>query len=325
MTHRIVFLDRDSMAPHTDIRRPDFPHEWIEFERTAPAEVAERLHGASIVITNKAPIRAEHIAASPDLKMIAVAATGTDMLDVAACDGRGIVVSNIRGYAVNTVPEHAFALILSLRRSIGAYRQDVADGEWLKADRFCLFTHPIEDLCGKQLGILGEGVLGSSVAAIGENGFGMKAAFLDHAFVSDEARQSKTFLALDDLLATSDVLSVHCPLTPETLHLLDLGAFKRMKPTALVVNTARGAVIKEDDLVTAIEDGLIAGAGIDVLASEPPADDHPYVKLLARPNFILTPHVAWASTEAMQTLADQMIDNIENFVAGRPSNVVTAE
>ena len=202
-------------------------------------------------------------------------------------------------------------------------RRDVAAGEWLKADQFCFFTHPIEDLRGKQLGILGEGVLGSSVAAIGENGFGMKPVFLDHAFVSDADRETKAFMPLDELLATSDVLTVHCPLTPETHHLLDIDAFRRMKPTALIVNTARGAVIKEDDLATAIEEGLIAGAGIDVLAAEPPPDDHPYIKLLERPNFILTPHVAWASTEAMQTLADQLIDNIENFVAGNPSNVVS--
>lgn len=323
MTQRIVFLDRDSMAPYTEIRRPAFAHEWVEYDRTRADLVAERLRGAHIAITNKVSIDAAQLAELPELKMIAVAATGTDMLDVAACEAQGIIISNIRGYAINTVPEHAFALILGLRRSISAYHCDIANGEWLRADRFCLFTHPIEDLHGKQLGVLGEGALGSAVAAIGENGFGMRAAFLDHEFVSDDARRSKSFLPLDDLLATSDVLSVHCPLTPATHHLLNLNAFKRMKPTALVVNTARGAVIKEDDMVAAIKGGLIAGAGIDVLDGEPPAVDHPYMALMDRPNFILTPHVAWASREAMQALADQMIDNIENFAAGKPSNVVT--
>ena len=323
MTHRIVFLDRDTIAPHVNVRQPDFPHEWVVYDRTPPELVAERLNGASIAITNKAPIRADTLDGLDDLKMIAVAATGTDVLDVEACNARGIVISNIRGYAENTVPEHAFALILALRRSIVGYRRDVAAGKWLEAYQFCFFDHPIEDLAGKQLGILGEGVLGSSVAAIAENGFRMKAAFLDHAYVTDEARKSKTFLALPDLLATSDVLTVHCPLTPDTHHLLDIDAFKQMKPNALVVNTARGAVIKEEDLAKAVEDGMIAGAGIDVLASEPPSNDHPYMKLLERPNFILTPHVAWASTEAMQTLSDQMIDNIENFVNGNPTNVVS--
>lgn len=323
MNHRIVFLDRDTIAPHVNVRQPDFPHEWVVYDRTPPELVAERLNGASIAITNKAPIRADTLDGLDDLKMIAVAATGTDVLDVEACNARGIVISNIRGYAENTVPEHAFALILALRRSIVGYRRDVAAGTWLEADQFCFFDHPIEDLAGKQLGILGEGVLGSSVAAIAENGFRMKAAFLDHAYVTDEARKSKTFLALPDLLATSDVLTVHCPLTPDTHHLLDIDAFKQMKPNALVVNTARGAVIKEEDLAKAVEDGMIAGAGIDVLASEPPSNDHPYMKLLERPNFILTPHVAWASTEAMQTLSDQMIDNIENFVNGNPTNVVS--
>lgn len=323
MTHRIVFLDRDTIAPHVNVKQPDFPHEWVVYDRTPPELVAERLNGASIAITNKAPIRADTLDGLDDLKMIAVAATGTDVLDVEACNARGIVISNIRGYAENTVPEHAFALILALRRSIVGYRRDVAAGKWLEADQFCFFDHPIEDLAGKQLGILGEGVLGSSVAAIAENGFRMKAAFLDHAYVTDEARKSKTFLALPDLLATSDVLTVHCPLTPDTHHLLDIDAFKQMKPNALVVNTARGAVIKEEDLAKAVEDGMIAGAGIDVLASEPPSNNHPYIKLLERPNFILTPHVAWASTEAMQTLSDQMIDNIENFVNSNPTNVVS--
>jgi len=150
----------------------------------------------------------------------------------------------------------------------------------------------------------------------------MEPVFLDHAYVTDEARAEKTFLAFEEFMSTADVVTVHCPLTPETEGLLDAKAFGLMKPTAIVVNTARGAVINEADMTAAIEGDKIAGAAIDVLAKEPPDDDHPYMKLLERPNFILTPHVAWASTEAMQTLSDQLIDNIENFVAGKPSNVV---
>jgi len=323
MDHLIVNLERDSIARHVTLRRPEFPHEWVEYERTAPDQVAERLQGASIAIVNKVQVTAQALAGLDKLKMIAISATGTDPVDLEACAAKGIVVANVRGYAGNTVPEHAFALILALRRSIIAYRQDVAAGEWLKADRFCLFSHEIEDLRGKQLGIIGEGELGSAVAAIAENGFGMRAAFLNHEGVADADRETRTFLDFDRFLATSDVISVHCPLTPATHHLLDLEAFRRMKPTALVVNTARGAVIEEPDLVRAIDDGLIAGAGIDVLAGEPPPDDHPYIRLLERPNFILTPHVAWASTEAMQALADQTIDNIENFVRGSPTNVVS--
>jgi len=322
MPEKIVFLDRETIAPYVNVRRPAFDHDWAVHDRTKADQVAERLAGATIAITNKAPIDAETMAACPDLKMVAVAATGTDIVDVAEAKKRGIVVSNIRGYAVNTVPEHTFGLILALKRAIVGYRRDVAAGEWKKADMFCFFHHPITDLAGSRLAIIGEGSLGTSVANIGKNGFGMEPVFLDHAYVTDEARAEKTFLAFEEFMSTADVVTVHCPLTPETEGLLDAKAFGLMKPTAIVVNTARGAVINEADMTAAIEGDKIAGAAIDVLAKEPPDDDHPYMKLLERPNFILTPHVAWASTEAMQTLSDQLIDNIENFVAGKPSNVV---
>ena len=322
MTQKIVFLDRDTIAPHVNVRQPAFEHEWVVHDRTQPDQVRERLAEATIAITNKAPIRADTLAACPKLKMIAIAATGTDIVDVKECTAREVVVSNIRGYAVDTVPEHTFALILALTRAVIGYRQDVASGEWLKADQFCFFNHRIGQLNGSRLGIIGEGSLGSSVAQIAAAGFGMEPVFMDHAYVTDEARQQKTFLPLDQFMATSDIITVHCPLTPDTENLLNRDAFKLMKNTAIVINTARGAVINEADLTEAIESGAIAGAGIDVLASEPPANDHPYIKLLDRPNFILTPHVAWASTQAMQTLSDQMIDNIENFAAGKPSNVV---
>ena len=322
MTHKIVFLDRDTIAPHIKIRRPVFAHEWTEHDRTKAEEVAVRLAGATIAITNKAPIREEALDKCLDLKMIAIAATGSDIVDVKACGERGIAVSNIRGYAVNTVPEHTFALILALKRGLVGYRRDVGEGEWQKAAQFCFFNHRIDDLRDSRLGIIGEGSLGSSVASIGKNGFGMDTVFLDHDFVEDDDRRFRSFLPHDEFLSTTDIVTVHCPLTEHTENLLNLEAFMKMKNSAIVVNTARGAVINEEDLCTAISEGMIAGAAIDVLASEPPADDHPYLKLLSRPNFILTPHVAWASTEAMQTLSDQLIDNIENFVEGRPTNLV---
>ncbi len=211
-------------------------------------------------------------------------------------------------------------LILGLKRALIGYRKDVADGEWQKADQFCFFNHRINDLRGSRLGIIGEGSLGSSVASIGMNGFGMEPVFLDHDFVNPNERRSKTFLSFNEFMASMDIISVHCPLTSHTENLLNLEAFERMKKSAIVINTARGAVINEKDLCQAINEGMIAGAAIDVLSSEPPAQDHPYLKLLSRPNFILTPHVAWASTEAMQALANQQIDNIKNYANGQPSN-----
>ena len=323
MEHKIVFLDRETIAPHINIRRPNFEHEWAEYGRTKKEDVTERLQGATIAITNKAPIRKSTLDQCVNLKMIAIAATGFDIVDVEECKKRNIVVSNIRGYAVNTVPEHTFALILSLKRSLIGYRKDVATGEWIKAAQFCFFNHRINDISGSTLGIIGEGSLGSSVAKIGKNGFGMKPVFLDHDFVKDEERKGKIFLSKKEFFSSSDIISIHCPLTPQTENLLDLNTFKSMKNSAIVINTARGAVINEEDLCKAIKDKLIAGAAIDVLAKEPPENSHPYMELLSSPNFILTPHTAWASSEAMQTLSDQMIDNIENFVDGNPSNIVS--
>ena len=254
--------------------------------------------------------------------MISMAATGTDPVDLEACNTYGILVSNIRGYANNSLPEHTFGLILYLRRQIEGYRREVADGSWSRSRQFCLFTHPIEDLRGKQLGIIGEGELGTAVAAIGANGFGMRPVYLHHDDISDARKVNKIFLNYNEFMETSDVITVHCSLTPDTYHLLNADAFSQMKRSALVINTARGAIIKEQDLLTALQEKLIAGAGIDVVDGEPPPEDHPYMDLLNQPNFLLTPHVAWTSTEAMQNLADQCIENIENFFNGTPSNLV---
>ena len=318
MSHRVVFLDRDTVAPDVTVRRPDFDHEWEEFGKTSADQVLERLKGATIAITNKVPLREDVLKQLPDLKMIAVAATGTDVIDLAYCKDNGIIVSNIRGYAVNTVPEHTFALILSLSRSIGGYREDMANGEWQKSGQFCFFTHPISDLSGKKLAIMGEGALGQSVANIAR-AFGMIPLFAAH---KGSTGLGPLYTPWDEIIETADIFTLHCPLLPSTRGMIGLDEFKRMKNSAIIVNTARGGLIIEEDLVTAMEQGMIRGAAIDVISTEPPADDHPFFKLLEKPNFILTPHVAWASTEAIQTLVDQMIDNVENFVAGSPSNVV---
>ncbi len=320
MSHHIVFLDRDTIAPDVNVRRPDFEHTWEEHGKTAADQVLERAKDATIIINNKVPLREDLLKQLPNLKMIAVAATGTDCIDVAWCRENGIVVSNIRGYAVNTVPEHTFALMLALSRSIIGYKDDVAAGEWQKSGQFCFFSHRIFDLSGKRLGILGEGALGQSVALIAR-AFGMEPVFAAHKGVDG---LGPLYTPWDEVIETSDVFTLHCPLLPSTRDMLAMPEFKRMKNTAIIVNTARGGLIVEEDLVQAIEQGEIAGAGIDVTMPEPPADDHPFFRLMGRSDFIFTPHVAWASHEAIQTLSDQMIDNIENFVAGNPTNVVGA-
>lgn len=316
MTHHVVLLERDSIK--ATIRRPRFEHTWTEYSSSAPADVLPRLRGATIALVNKAQVRESVLAQLPELRLIAVTATGYDCIDVEACRKRGIAVANIRNYAVHTVPEHTFALILALRRNLVAYHQDVRDGLWQRSNAFCLFTHDIGDLHGSTLGIIGEGAIGQATAALGR-GFGMRVLFADHAPPKVE---DLDYTPLDQLLAESDVVSLHLPLTPATRHLIGLEQLRRMKRSALLINTARGGLVNEAALIQALDEGLIAGAGFDVLTAEPPPDDHPLLGV-QRPNFILTPHVAWASNQAMQALADQLIDNIEAWVAGQPRNLVT--
>lgn len=315
---RIVQLESASLI--AEVRRPGCAHEWIEYPKTAPAEVVDRLRGACIAITNKAPIDAAAVNALPELKMIAVSATGTNNIDLEACKARGIVVSNIRGYAVHTVPEHVFALLLALSRNLLAWRESMLAGRWQAAEQFCLFDHPIRDLHGATLGLIGSGALGEGVARLAE-AFGMRVLRAERKGAT-EIRAGYT--AFEHVLAESDAISLHCPLTAQTRHLIDEPALRQMKRSAMLINTARGGIVDEAALVRALQEGWIAGAGFDVVSAEPPPVGHPLLDpaLLKLPNFLLTPHVAWSSRPAMQALADQLIDNIEAFVAGTPRNQV---
>lgn len=314
--HRIVCLERESFI--ADLRRPDFSHEWIEYPHTGPGEAEERLRGATIAIVNKLPVTAALVAALPDLRMVAVSATGANNIDREACRQRGIVVSNIRGYAVHTVPEHVFALLLALSRNLVAYRQSVQAGRWQGCGEFCFFDHPIHDLYGATLGIVGSGSLGAGVARLAA-AFGMRVLQAEHKGAV-AVRPGYTDFAT--VLREADALTLHCPLTDDTRDLIGEAELKAMKPSALLVNTARGGLVDEAALVRALKEGWIAGAGFDVLSAEPPPADHPLLdpELLALPNFLLTPHVAWASRPAMQALADQLIDNLEAFARGEPRN-----
>lgn len=316
----VVFLDRDTISEQTTLRRLSFDHTLTVYNRTSADQVAERIADADIVITNKVPVREAALAGATRLKMIAVAATGTDNVDLKTCAQRGIVVSNIRGYAVHTVPEHVFALIFALRRSIVAYHTSVKAGRWQQAQQFCYFDYPIKDLAGSTLGIIGEGALGQSVAAIGK-ALGMRVLF---AARKGGTRQGSLYTPFNDLLAQSDIITLHCPLNDSTRNLIDTPEFSLMQRKPLLINTARGGLVNEQALETALRSGQLGGAGFDVTIPEPPPADSPLMKLLDLPNFILTPHVAWASQEAVQSLADQLIDNIEAFHCGKPRNVVQA-
>jgi glycerate dehydrogenase len=310
--HAIVFLDRESVG--ANVREPNFPHSYKEYQSTwTPEDIVERLKDASIAIINKVPMREEVLKQLPNLKLIAVAATGTDVVDKRYCKENGITVVNIRNYAFNTVPEHVIALMFALKRNLLAYIEDTRNGRWAKVDQFCFFDHPIYDIAGSTMGVIGYGAIGKAVAKRAEC-LGMKILPYD-VFPQDG------LVDLETVLKESDVITLHCPLTPETKNMIGAKELKMMKPSAILINTARGGLVDEAALAEALKAGTIAGAGFDVLTTEPPKDGNILLDL-EMPNFIVTPHVAWASREAMQILADQLIDNIEAFVAGKPQNVV---
>jgi glycerate dehydrogenase len=311
--HSIVFLDRSTLE--AKLREPDFPHSYKEYAVTALSEIVDRLRGTTIAIINKVPMREATLAQLPDLKCIAVAATGTDVVDKAYCKSHGIVVSNIRNYAFNTVPEHVFALAFALRRNLVAYRDDVRAGRWQACDQFCFFDHPIRDMRGSTIGIVGYGAIGKSVGKIAE-AFGLKVLAYD--IITQPG-----LTAFETLIRESDIITLHLPLTAETKNMIGARELRMMKSDAILINTGRGGLVDEQALADALTGKVIGGAGFDVLTVEPPKQGNILLDLRL-PNLIITPHVAWASREAMQILADQLIDNIEAFAAGKPQNVVEA-
>lgn len=316
----IVFLDRETLPDFVKVRAPGFAHEWTNYQRSDPEQIIERAKDAEIIVTNKVPIKADTIDALPNLKMIAVAATGTNVIDLQACRDRDITVSNIRGYATSTVPEHTIALILGLCRSLAPYHQSVDAGRWQEAGQFCYFDYPVFELKSKVLGIIGAGELGKSVGRLGE-AFGMEVRY---AARRGDTNPDAFYTPFETILAESDVISLHCPLTDETKDLINTSEFDRMTKRPLLINTSRGGLVNEAALVEALNADKIAGAGFDVATTEPMPNDHPFMSIMDKPNFILTPHVAWASREALQVLSDQLIDNIEAFVKGEPQNSVTS-
>ncbi len=313
---RIVFIERNTIQ--ANFRRPQFDHEWVEYAESTAEQVPERIGGATIIISNKLSLGGPQLSQAPNVKLIAIAATGSDCVDLDYCRTHGITVSNVRGYAANSVPEHVLMLILALRRNLLAYRHDVEEGKWQHSKQFCLLTHPLHDINCSTIGIVGYGAIGKSTARLAE-AMGMKVVLSEHKNAS-EHRAGRT--GFTDVLQKSDIITLHCPLTDDTRDMFGPAEFQRMKRNALLINTARGALIQDEALIDALQNGLIAGAAVDCLREEPPRNGSPLLGL-DLPNLIVTPHVAWASDEAVQALADQVIDNIEAFIAGRPQNLLT--
>ena len=313
---RTVFLDKASLP--VPFAPPRCASTYVEHPRTGAKDLARRLAGATIAITNKAPLRAAVLAQLPELRLIAVAATGYDCVDVDYCREHGIAVINVRDYAVHSVPEHVFTLLLALRRNLERYAALATGGDWQRSEQFCVYGPPIHDLHGSLLGIVGGGSIGRATAAIGA-AFGMRVVF---AASPSQRSGNAGRKPLRELLAEADVVSLHCPLTAATRGMISTAELLGMKRHAILINTARGGLVDEAALAGALRAGWIAGAGFDVLAVEPPAAGNALLEL-RQPNFILTPHIAWASTEAMKSLADQLTANIDAWAQGAPSNLVT--
>ena len=313
-----VFLDFDTVsAGDIDTARLDtvLP-DLIRYGVTPTDQVLERIGDAGVVLTNKIALTREIIEQAADLQLIILAATGYNNVDIDAARERGIGVCNIRSYCTASVVEHVFALILALSRNLEGYQRLLAEGKWKGSPQFCLLDFPIVELDGKVLGIIGSGELGRAVARSGECfGMDVRVAQLPGRAASDGR------VPLQQLLREVDVLSLHCPLTAQTERLIDAEALALMKPTALIINTARGAIVDEAALADALRNGDLGGAGIDVLSEEPPVHGNPLLEP-GIPNLIVTPHIAWASRAARQRAVDAMADNIRAFLDGERRNRV---
>ncbi|OOE88345.1 D-2-hydroxyacid dehydrogenase [Salinivibrio sharmensis] len=315
-TH-IVFLDRDTIPAHIVLPTPRSPHHWQAYGKTAHKDVIARLQKADIAITNKVVIDETVLAACPNLKLIAVAATGVNNVDLAACQARGVQVCNVQGYATQSVPEHVIAMTFALKRQLLGYHQDVQNGEWQKQGQFCFFTHPIGSVAGSTLGIIGKGALGEAVAQLAR-AVGMKVVFAEHRG-AQACRPG--YLPFEHVLRQADVLSLHCPLTDNTRHLIDQDTLALMPEHAILINTGRGGLVNEKALLQALETGQIGGAGLDVLSEEPAPNTHPLIAA-SLPNLLVTPHVAWGADEAVNRLAKQLMDNIDGFLSGAPQHTL---
>jgi glycerate dehydrogenase len=311
---KAAFLDFATVGPRVDTRALESLIDVAYHDHTPTADIAARLEDCDIAIVNKATLDRSAIAAAGRLKLIMLFATGTDNVDLAAAKERGIAVSNIRDWCTVAVTQHVFALILSLTQRIGGYHALVRAGAWQASPTFALVDYPIRELAGRVLGIVGYGALGQAVGRIGE-ALGMRLMVAARIGTPHAAIPAGRH-AFGSVIEQADVLTLHCPLTAATRHLIGARELTRMKRDALLINTARGGLIDSDALAAALRAGVIGGAGIDVLPSEPPPADQP---LLAADiaNLIVTPHVAWASQEARQRAMDQLTENVREFMAGR--------
>ena len=319
---RGVFLDINTVGPEDLDLDPltTTLDDWSFHEQTSADQMQQAIQDADIVITNKVPVDRGTLLAANSLALICVAATGTNNIDLVAAGERNITVCNVRAYATTSVVEHVFSVILALTRRHHDYRLAVGSGRWQSAASFCLLDYPVRELAGQTLGIIGYGELGRAVARMGE-AFGMKILIAQRPGIDNKPETGRT--PLGQLLAQSNIISLHCPLTEATANLIDRNELEQMREDALLINTARGGIVNETALSQALLSGRIAGAAVDVLSEEPPRHGNPLLNN-SIPNLIVTPHIAWAGVNARQTLINELATNIKAFLDGRPRKVVAA-
>jgi lactate dehydrogenase-like 2-hydroxyacid dehydrogenase len=310
---KIVFLDARTLGDVPNIGQLDTLGETVLYPDTQPEQVTERIQGAEVVITNKVKVTREAMTNAPELKLICVAATGMNNVDLAAANELGIQVKNVKGYSTDSVAQQTFALLLALLNSTAYYDTYVKTGEYSQERIFTHLGRPYWELSGKRFGILGLGEIGRQVARIAL-AFGAEVVYFSAS--GQEYNVIYERLDLDEFLQTCDVISIHAPLSPDTENLLNYARIAQMKPTALLLNTSRGGIINEADLAKALDDDLIAGAAIDVFTQEPIPATHPYMQFQKKEKLLLAPHIAWSSIEARTRLMEKVADNIRGYLAG---------
>lgn len=309
---KIVFLDSTAIPKHIPIPRPSFAHEWVEYEHTSAAQTIERAKDADIVITSKVIFDRQTLEQLPNLKLIAITATGTNNVDLVAAKELGVAVKNVTGYSSVTVPEHVLGLIFSLKHSLAGWLRDQTTGKWAESKQFCYFDYPITDVRGSTLGVIGKGCLGTEVGRLAQ-ALGMNVLYAEH---KDAGACREGYTPFVDVLKQADIVTLHCPLTETTQNLINADTLSQMKKGAFLINTGRGPLVDEMALLAALKSGHLGGAALDVMIKEPPEKDNPLI-LAAKtiPNLIITPHIAWASDSAVTTLVKKVTQNMEEFVA----------
>jgi glycerate dehydrogenase len=315
----VIFLDKCAVAPGITLPPIQTDHEWSEYEYTEPHELVSRAEEATIAITCGAPLKKAELEQLPNLKMISVAMTGSDHVDLEYCRERGIVVSNVPAYSPATVAEHALGLLLALRRKILAYHQLLDSDHWYsdEGQTSVFLDHDIYDIHQSRIGIVGTGMIGQAMGKLTQ-GLGMDVVYYNPT----ETNMTLNMVSFEELLSTCDAISIHCPLTDSTRDMFTRESFRSMKKNAVLINAARGGIINEDDLIEAIKTGELAGVALDSIVHEPISPSEPLLSLMKHPNFIMTPHVAWSSRQSMQGLMDRAIANINHFLSGNPINQI---